>query len=187
LWPALVFISRRVPIHFFGLSAESLALPSADPICVFLPLGFAASAALDAPVDFSCAAVDPNSSCRQVPVRLRGRRSCCTPVSLPLSLDLDVWLESLLSAFGFPVPMKKLYASVLYSSGFGFVLCCRLKPVTSFALIKCYSSKSIFPIVCELLQVEAGLLLSHRNKRLEVLCLICTPAVISQTRTPVVR
>jgi hypothetical protein len=171
----------------FLRSCFSSCVASADPICVFLPLGFAASAALNPPVDFSCATVDPDSSCRQVPVRLRGRRSCCAPVSLPSALDLDVRLESLLSALGFPVPVKKLCASVLCSSGFGFVLCCRLKPVTSPTLIKCCSSKSIFLIACELLQVEAELLLSRRIKRLEVSCLICTPAVISQTRTPGVR
>jgi hypothetical protein len=158
--------------YFFGLSAESLALPSADPICVFLPLGSATSAALDPPVDFACAVVDPDLSYRLLPVRLYGHRSCCASVSLPSALDLDVRLESLLSAFGFPVPVKKLCASVLSSSGFGFVLCCCLKPVTSPALIKGCSSKSIFPIVCELLQVEAGLLLCHRIKRLEVSCLI---------------
>jgi hypothetical protein len=163
---------------FFGLSAKSLTLPSADPICVFLPLVSAASTALDPPV------VDPDSSCHQVSVRLRGRRSCCAPISLPSALDLDVRLESLLSAFGFPVPVKMLCASVLCSSGFGFVLCCHLKPVTSPALIKCCSSKSIFPIACELLQVEAGLLLSRRINRLEVSCLICTPTVIFRTRLP---
>jgi hypothetical protein len=136
---------------FLGLSAESLTLPSAGLICVFLPLGSTASATLDPPVDFLCAAVNPESSCRQVPVRLRGRHSCGASVSLPSALDLDVRFESLLSAFGFPVPVKKLCASVLCSSGFGIVLCCRLKPVTSPALIKCYSSKLIFLIACELL------------------------------------
>jgi hypothetical protein len=184
LWPAPVFVSCRVPIQFFGLSAESLTFLSADLICVFLPLSFAASAALDPPVDFSCAAVDPDTSCRQVPVRLHGCRSCYTPVSLLSALDLDVRLESLLSAFGFPVPVKKLCASLLCSLGFGFVLYCRFKAVTSPALIKCCSSKSIFLIACELLQVEASLLLSRQIKRLKVSCLICTPAVISQTRTP---
>jgi hypothetical protein len=168
LWPALVFVSRRVPILFFDLSAKSLALPSANPICVFLPLGFAARAALNPSVDFSCAAVHLDSSCRQVSIRLCGRRFCCALVSLPSALDLDVRLESLLSTFGFPVPVKKLCASVLCSSGFSFVLCCRLKPVTSPTLIKCCSSKSIFLIVCELLQVEVDRVLSHRIKRLEV-------------------
>jgi hypothetical protein len=188
----------RVPIRFVA-SAGLRFVPSADPIfwplrrvahvsecrsdlCV--PLSFAASVALDPPVDFSCAAVDPDSSCRQVPVRLHGCRSCYTPVSLLSALDLDVRLESLLSAFGFPVPVKKLCASLLCSLGFGFVLYCRFKAVTSPALIKCCSSKSIFLIACELLQVEASLLLSRQIKRLKVSCLICTPAVISQTRTP---
>jgi hypothetical protein len=169
---SLRFTASADPIIVFGLSAESLELPSADPICVFLPLGSATSAALDPPVDFLCAVVDLDSSYRQLPVRLYGHRSCCALVSLPSALDLNVQLESLLSAFGFPVPMKKLCASVLNSSGFGFVLCCCLKPVTSPALIKGCSSKSIFPIACELLQVEAGLLLCHRIKRLKVSCLI---------------
>jgi hypothetical protein len=124
----------RVPIRFVcsSLSALQQVLPSIPP------------------VDFSCAAIDADWSCRQVSLCLRGHRSCCVPVSLLSALDLDVQLESMLSAFGFPVPVKNLCALVLCSSGFDFVLCCRLKLVTSPALIKCCSSKSTFLIACEL-------------------------------------